>query len=92
MNREDSATQGLAYVNGAGNAILRVDNFSTVPYNEKRNSVRITSTDLYDYGSLWIIDILHLPFGCSVRIILRIPNYTVSEGKYNKIGVAGVLD
>lgn len=67
LNEQDAASQGLAYVNGNGNAIIRVDNYSTVPYNQKRNSVRITTTDAYDYGSLWIIDILHLPFGCSVR-------------------------
>lgn len=28
--------------------------------------IRITTKDFYDYGSLWIIDVLHLPFGCSV--------------------------
>jgi hypothetical protein len=29
--------------------------------------VRITSTDTYGPGSLWIIDLVHLPWGCSVR-------------------------
>ena len=28
--------------------------------------VRITSKDFYDVGSLWVIDLLHIPYGCSV--------------------------
>ena len=67
LDREDATSQGLAYVNNAGNAIIKVDNTSNVPFNEKRNTVRITSTDFYNYGSLWILDLVHLPFGCSVR-------------------------
>ena len=66
LDRENATEQGLAYVNSAGNAIIKVDNTSTVPYNDKRNSVRITSNDSYNYGSVWIFDIVHLPFGCSV--------------------------
>ncbi|KIY70854.1 glycoside hydrolase family 16 protein [Cylindrobasidium torrendii FP15055 ss-10] len=66
LGRQSAFSQGLAYVNGAGNAILKVDNMHNVPYNEKRNSVRITTQKDYDVGSLWIIDALHIPFGCSV--------------------------
>lgn len=33
------AGQSLAFANSNGNAILRVDNFSTVAYPEKRNTV-----------------------------------------------------
>ncbi|PSR76179.1 hypothetical protein PHLCEN_2v8602 [Hermanssonia centrifuga] len=60
---------GLASVNEAGHAIMKVDNTTNIPsmpLNQKRNSVRITSQDFYDYGSLWIIDLLHIPYGCSV--------------------------
>jgi len=53
-------------VNGAGNAVLRVDNYTNVPFDTKRNSVRITTTASYNYGSIWIIDLLHIPYGCSV--------------------------
>jgi hypothetical protein len=59
-------SQELALVNAAGNVIIKVDNFSNVPFNQKRNSVRITTSNSYDLGSLFIIDAVHLPFGCSV--------------------------
>ena len=66
LDREDSFNQRLAYVNNQGNAIIKIDNTSFVPFNEKRNTVRITTKDFYDFGSLWIIDVVHLPYGCSV--------------------------
>ena len=31
-----------------------------------RPQVRLTSKDFYDYGSLWVFDANHLPYGCSV--------------------------
>jgi hypothetical protein len=46
---------------------MKVDNSTDVPYNQKRNSIRITSQDFYDVGSLWILDLTHIPYGCSVR-------------------------
>ncbi|KAI0264732.1 concanavalin A-like lectin/glucanase domain-containing protein [Gloeopeniophorella convolvens] len=66
LDRDSAFQQNLAYVNEQNRAIVRVDNVSTVPFNEKRNTVRITSQDFYDVGSLWIIDLTHLPYGCSV--------------------------
>jgi len=66
LNEADAFTQELALVNSAGNVIIKVDNFSNVPMNQKRNSVRITTKSSYSLGSLWIIDAVHLPFGCSV--------------------------
>ncbi|KAK4686775.1 hypothetical protein P7C73_g3342, partial [Tremellales sp. Uapishka_1] len=56
----------LTYINSAGNAIIKVDNTSTVAYNDKRNTVKILSTDTYDVGSVWVLDAVHLPYGCSV--------------------------
>ncbi|KAL0952659.1 hypothetical protein HGRIS_006902 [Hohenbuehelia grisea] len=66
LTQSQAAAQRLTYVNDAGNAVIRVDNFTNVSSNEKRNSIRIESKDTYSVGSLWIIDAVHLPFGCSV--------------------------
>ncbi|KAF5326590.1 hypothetical protein D9611_000257 [Ephemerocybe angulata] len=57
----------LAYVDpNTSRAIIKVDNTTQVPYNEKRNSVRITSKDSYGIGSVWVADMYHAPYGCSV--------------------------
>lgn len=62
-----AASSKLAYVDSTTNrAIIKVDNTTTVPYNEKRNTVRMSSQDLYDVGSVWIADMYHVPYGCSV--------------------------
>ncbi|TFY63493.1 hypothetical protein EVG20_g6292 [Dentipellis fragilis] len=66
QDRNTATQQRLAYINDNGRAVMRVDNSSNVPFNEKRNSIRITSQDTYGVGSLWIIDLTHIPFGCSV--------------------------
>ncbi|KAI0265538.1 glycoside hydrolase family 16 protein [Gloeopeniophorella convolvens] len=61
-----AASQQLAFVNSAGNAIMKVDNKTNVAFNDKRNTVRISSKDRYAVGSVWVADMLHVPFGCSV--------------------------
>ncbi|KAF7969434.1 hypothetical protein HWV62_27323 [Athelia sp. TMB] len=66
LNETQATSQGLAYINSANNAIIKVDNSSNVAFNQKRNTVRITSQATYDIGSLWMIDLLHIPYGCSV--------------------------
>ena len=45
LNESDARAQNLAYVNPAGNAIIKVDNTSTVPFNEKRNTVSTPRRD-----------------------------------------------
>ncbi|AFR98888.2 endo-1,3(4)-beta-glucanase [Cryptococcus neoformans C23] len=61
-----TSTPELTYVTSDGSAIIRVDNSSTVQYNYKRDTVKITSTDSYPVGSIWVLDAVHLPYGCSV--------------------------
>lgn len=55
----------LAYVDSNNRAIMKVDNSSTVPYNEKRSTVRIASKDSYEVGNLWVADMYHVPYGVS---------------------------
>ncbi|KAF9556138.1 hypothetical protein CPC08DRAFT_670251 [Agrocybe pediades] len=66
LNRSDAMSQQLAFVNDAGHAIIKVDNTTDVPFNIKRNTVRITSQQSFGLGSIIVTDMLHLPFGCSV--------------------------
>jgi len=66
VNSSVANSDRLTYVNSAGNAIIKVDNSTNVPYNDKRNSVRISSSKSYGIGSIFIMDALHLPYGCSV--------------------------
>ncbi|KAI9568719.1 concanavalin A-like lectin/glucanase domain-containing protein [Boletus coccyginus] len=66
VTREVASSQNLAYVNGENHVIIRVDNVTNVPTGQTRKSVRITTQDAYDMGSLWIIDANHIPHGCSV--------------------------
>ncbi|KAJ7676059.1 glycoside hydrolase family 16 protein [Mycena polygramma] len=67
VNSSVATTAKLAYVDPTTKrAIIKVDNTSTVVYDNKRNSVRITSQDKFGVGSVWIADMYHVPFGCSV--------------------------
>lgn len=66
LDSVDSFSQHLAYVNENNQVVLKVDTSSNVLYNDKRNSIRIESRDRYDVGSLWIVDLSHVPSGCSV--------------------------
>ncbi|KAH9022295.1 glycoside hydrolase family 16 protein [Lactarius hengduanensis] len=66
VNASQAASKRLAFVNSAGNAIMKVDNTTVVPFNSTRDTVRITSKERFPVGSVWIADMLHVPFGCSV--------------------------
>ncbi|KAF8999294.1 hypothetical protein BDQ17DRAFT_1246751 [Cyathus striatus] len=47
-------------------AFLKVDNTTNVPDQQKRNSVKITTTASYDVGSVWVADLFHVPYGCGL--------------------------
>ncbi|KAJ7726766.1 glycoside hydrolase family 16 protein, partial [Mycena metata] len=68
VDAADATAESLAYVNAAGNAIIKVDNSSTVLSDgiQYRKSVRLTSQAHFEVGSLFVIDALHMPYGCSV--------------------------
>ncbi|KAH9022296.1 concanavalin A-like lectin/glucanase domain-containing protein [Lactarius hengduanensis] len=67
LTASDASKQQLAFVNAAGNAIMKVDNKTdNLQFNQARNSVRIATKDYFTVGSVWITDMLHVPYGCSV--------------------------
>ncbi|KAJ8081049.1 hypothetical protein PM082_017889 [Marasmius tenuissimus] len=67
VDASTASTSALAYVNPSTNrAIIKVDNTTQVPFNEKRNTVRITTKDRFSVGSVWVADMYHVPYGCSV--------------------------
>ncbi|EGN98170.1 glycoside hydrolase family 16 protein, partial [Serpula lacrymans var. lacrymans S7.3] len=67
VSASEGASDQLAYVDSSTlHAIIKVDNTTTVPYNQKRNTVRITSNDSFAIGSVWVADMYHVPYGCSV--------------------------
>ncbi|KAI0651158.1 concanavalin A-like lectin/glucanase domain-containing protein [Trametes meyenii] len=66
LSQANATQDGLTFVNDAGHAIVKVDNTSFVPFNFKRNSVKLITHDFFPIGSVILFDALHLPFGCSV--------------------------
>ncbi|PIL35181.1 hypothetical protein GSI_02971 [Ganoderma sinense ZZ0214-1] len=62
----DAFHNKLAYTNDAGNAVMRVDNTTQLKFGQKRNSLRLSTKDQFTVGSVWVADLLHVPYGCSV--------------------------
>ncbi|WVO18314.1 hypothetical protein L204_106029 [Cryptococcus depauperatus] len=56
----------LIYVNSENRIVLKVDNTTSVPYLEKRYSPKLYSRSRYNIGTVWVMDAVHLPYGCSV--------------------------
>jgi len=67
VSAANATSQHLAYVDSTTNrAIIKVDNTSFVPFNIKRDSVRITTKDKFGIGSVWVVDLWHAPYGVSI--------------------------
>ncbi len=71
LDDTDAIHNSLAFVNDAGNAVMKVDNSSSLKFNQNRNSIRISSKDQFTVGSVWVADILHVPYG-----VRSVPFYT----------------
>ena len=61
-----------------GRAIIKVDNTTNVPYNEKRNTIRIASEERYDIGSVFVADFYHVPYGVRLYFLTTYPSPTFS--------------
>ncbi|GAA6027323.1 hypothetical protein JCM8097_002593 [Rhodosporidiobolus ruineniae] len=59
---------GLVHVPepGRNSTVMRVDSWSTLPYGTDRQSVRITSKEKVEYGSLVVVDLAKIPYGPTV--------------------------
>ncbi|KAJ3848272.1 concanavalin A-like lectin/glucanase domain-containing protein [Lentinula lateritia] len=69
VDQSTGASQRLTYIDpNTSHAIIRVDNTTniTAAATVNRNSVKITTKDAYPIGSLVVIDVWHIPYGCSV--------------------------
>ncbi|KAH9940488.1 concanavalin A-like lectin/glucanase domain-containing protein [Epithele typhae] len=87
---QTNATQGspkLAYTTDKGTAIIRVDNETVVPYNEKRNSIRIATTDFFPISSVFLFDAVHMAYGCSVW-----PSFWTSGANWPAAGEIDILE
>jgi hypothetical protein len=59
VNASAAASDKLAYVDPSTNhAIIKVDNTTTVPFNDKRNTVRINTLDRFSVGTVWVSDMM----------------------------------
>ncbi|KAI1790516.1 concanavalin A-like lectin/glucanase domain-containing protein [Ganoderma leucocontextum] len=66
LSEANATASKLTFVNDAGRAVIKVDNTTFVPFNFKRNSVKINTHDFFSIGSVFVLDAVHIPFGCSV--------------------------
>ncbi|CAO1638701.1 unnamed protein product [Sympodiomycopsis kandeliae] len=65
QNRTSAMSSGLAYINSNNQAVLKVDSTNNYTLGTGRPSVRLHSKKAYKTG-LAVLDVEHLPVGCSV--------------------------
>ncbi|GAA5996571.1 uncharacterized protein JCM10292_003060 [Rhodotorula paludigena] len=66
VDRTYAVEKSLAYVREDGVAVLSIDKSSALARGEGRASVRISSIEDYEPGSLILVDLAHAPYGPSV--------------------------
>ncbi|KAF9512713.1 glycoside hydrolase family 16 protein [Hydnum rufescens UP504] len=65
VTRSEATSANLAYVDGDGVAVMKVDSTKNLAQGQYRNSVRISSQKQYD-GGLFILDAASIPWGWAV--------------------------
>ncbi|KZO97623.1 glycoside hydrolase family 16 protein [Calocera viscosa TUFC12733] len=63
VNESDAWSLGLVSTTPT-QSFLRVDNSTSLPSGQGRNSVRLGTKKTYD-GALFVLDVEHMPFGCA---------------------------
>jgi len=64
VDRNTAIATDLTYINDAGHIVLKVDDKSYLLEGQKRNSVRLGSVDSFGFGTIWVLDAYHTPYGC----------------------------
>ncbi|ESK91847.1 glycoside hydrolase family 16 protein [Moniliophthora roreri MCA 2997] len=95
VDENTAIQQKLTFVESStGHAIVRVDNTTSVGAGSfaRRNSVRITSKDAYPIGSLIIMDVIHMPYGCSVLPSFRTSGNSITRPHAGEIAIIETED
>ncbi|KAL8286161.1 hypothetical protein RQP46_004649 [Phenoliferia psychrophenolica] len=82
VSESTAASDGLAYVNSGGQAIIAIDDTTATSNGGLRNSVRIESTASYSVGTLVIADFAHgpnWPYGGEIDIFETVNNPTNNQ-------------
>lgn len=90
VSKSTATSNNLAYVQN-GNVVIKVDNSSTLPVGTNRKSVRISTSATYT-TALMIFDVLHMPWGCSVRLVPLRTRHVRNFFSCFRLGLARYLD
>ncbi|KAF8995258.1 hypothetical protein BDQ17DRAFT_1311093, partial [Cyathus striatus] len=83
----DTSQQLLTFTDGlTGHTIIKVDNTTNLPYGDLRNSIKIITKATYPMGSVWMIDLFHVPYGCGVQPVFWSMAPTQVGGNWPKGG------
>lgn len=91
VGRNYANKAGLTYITSSGSAVLSIDRKSKLAPGVYRESVRIMSTDTYDAGSLIIIDMKHVPYGCSTWPAFWTFKYAALDFSYDRLAAGAAL-